>query len=81
MKVVESNEGKSGWEIPPKDVKGGTRVLGRTNNVHYRGVKRKGWRNMDLNDDERVVVNCRAPLKVVKRTNKERGSSESGVES
>ena len=34
---------------------------------------------MDLDDDERVVMNCRVPLKVMERTNKERGSSESSV--
>ena len=79
MQVIESNEGKSGWKIPPKDMKRRARVLGRTNNVHHRGVKRKGWRNMDLDDDERVVMNCRAPLKVVERANKKGGSSKSGV--
>ena len=44
-----------------------------------RGVEGKGWRDMNLNNDQGVMVNCRAPLKVVERTNKERGSSETGV--
>ena len=79
LEIVKSDEGKSSWEIPPKDVERRTRVLGRMNDMHHRGVEGKGWRDMDLNNDQGVMVNCRAPLEVVECTNKERGSSKTGV--
>ena len=79
LKIVESDEGKSIWEVPPTNMKRRTRVLGGTNDMHHRGVKRKGWRDMDLNDDQGVMVNCRTPLKVMERTNKKRGCSKTGV--
>ena len=47
--------------------------------MHHWGVKRKGWRDMDLNDDQGIMMNGRAPLKVVERTNKEGRSSKTGV--
>ena len=51
MKIIESDEGKSGQKIPPKDMNGRTGVLGRTNNVHHWGVKREGGGDVDLDDD------------------------------
>ena len=80
MKIVESNEGKSGWEVPPKDMKRRARVLGRANNMHHQGVKRKGWGDMNLDYDQRVVMDCRAPLKIMERTNEKRGHSEAGIQ-
>ena len=56
MEIVESNEGKSGRKVPPKDMNGGARVLRRANNVHHRGVKREGRGNMNLNNDQGVVM-------------------------
>ena len=79
MKIVESDEGKSSWEIPPKNMEGRARVLGRANNMHHRGVKREGWRNVNLNYNQGVVMHLRMPLKVVERTNKKGGSSKTGV--
>ena len=79
MKIVESDEGKSGRKIPPKDMNGRTRVLGRANDVHHRGIKGEGGGDVDLNNDQRVMMNLRTPLKVMKRTNKERGSSKTCV--
>ena len=79
MKVIESDEGEGGRKIPPKDMNRRTGVLGRVNNVHHRGVKRKGWGNVDLDDDQRVVRDFRTPLKIMKRTNKERGSGKTCV--
>ena len=58
---------------------GRTGVLGRTNNVHHLGVKGKGWGDVDLNDDQGVVMDFRTPLEIMKRTNKERGSSKSCI--
>ena len=79
MKIVESDERKSGWKIPPKNMDGRARVLGRANDVHHRGVKGKGGGNVDLNYNQRVMMDLRAPLKIMKCTNKERGSSEACV--
>ena len=79
MKIVESDERKSGWEIPPKNMKGRARVLGGANNMHYWSVEREGWGNMDLNYDQGVMMDSRTPLKIMKRTNKERRSSETCV--
>ena len=79
MKIIESDEGKSGWEIPPKDMEGRARVLGRTNNMHHRGVEGESGGNMNLNYDQGVVMDSRTPLKIMKRTNKERRSSETCV--
>ena len=79
MKIVESDEGKSGWKIPPKNVDRRAGVLGRANDVHHRGVKGKGGGNVNLNDNQRVMMNLRTPLKIMKCTNEERGSSETCV--
>ena len=76
---MEGDKGKSSREIPPKDVNGRARVLGRANNMHHWGVKREGWRDVNLNYNQRVVMYLRVPLKVVERTNKKRGSSKTGV--
>ena len=79
MKIIESDEGKSIWKIPPKNMERRARILGGVNNMHHRGVKRKGWGNVNLNYDQGVVMHFRTPLKVVERTNKKRGSSETCV--
>ena len=79
LKIVESNEGKSVWKVPPKNMNGRTRVLGRANDVHHRGVKGKGGGNVDLDDDQRVVMDLRTPLKIMKCTNEERRSSKTCV--
>ena len=79
LKIVESDEGESGWKVPPKNVNGGARVLGRTDDMHHRGIKGKGWRDMYLNNDQGVVMDLRAPLKVMERTNEERGCSKTSV--
>ena len=79
MQIVESDEGKSSRKIPPKDMNGGARVLRGANDMHYRDVEGKGRGNMDLNNDQGVVMNFRTPLKVVERTNKEMGCSETSV--
>ena len=79
MQVIEGDERKSSREIPPKDMNGGAGVLRGVNDMYHRGVKRKGWGNMNLNNDQGVMMNFRAPLKVMKRTNKERGCSEASV--
>ena len=76
MKIIESNEGKSSWEIPPENMEGRTRVLGGTNDMHHRGVKRKGWGDMNLNYNQGVVMYLRTPLEIMERTDKKRGSSE-----
>ena len=77
--IVESDKGESSREISPKNMNGGTGVLRGTDDVHHRGVKGEGWRNMYLNDDQRVVMNFGSPLKVVERTNKKGGSSETCI--
>ena len=51
LEIVESDKGESGWEVPPKDMNRRARVLGRTDDVHHRGVEGEGRGNMDLNDD------------------------------
>ena len=79
MKIVESDKRKSGRKVPPKDMNRRTRVLRRTNDVHHRGVKRKGGGDVDLNDNQRVVMDFRTPLKIMKCTDKERGSSKTCV--
>ena len=79
LQIVESDEGESSRKIPPKDMNGGARVLRGANDVHHRGVERKGWGNVNLNNNQGVMVNFRTPLKVMKRTNEERGSSETCV--
>ena len=79
LKVIKSDERESGWEIPPKNMNGGARVLGGANNIHHWGVEREGWRNVNLNYNQGVVMHLRAPLKVVERTNKKGGSSKTGV--
>ena len=47
--------------------------------MHHRGVKGKGGGDMNLNYDQRVVVDLRTPLKIVKCTDEERGSSKTCV--
>ena len=79
LQIVESDEGESSRKIPPKDMDGGARVLRGANDMHYRGVERKGWGNVNLNNNQGVMVNFGTPLKVMKRTNEERGSSETCV--
>ena len=79
LQIVESNKGKGSREIPPKNVKRRARVLGRANDMHHRGVKREGGRNMNLNYDQGVMMHFRAPLKVMECTNKEGGCSKTGV--
>ena len=79
LQIVESDERESSGEIPPKNMNGGARVLRGTNNMHHWGVEGKGWGNMNLNNDQGVMMNFGAPLKVMKRTNKERGCSETCV--
>ena len=54
LQIIKGNERKSGREIPPKDMNGGAGVLRGANNVYHRGVKRKGWGNMNLNNDQGV---------------------------
>ena len=51
MKIAESNEGKSGWKIPPKNMDGRAGVLGRANDVHHWSVKGKGGGDVNLNDN------------------------------
>ena len=41
MQIVESDERKSGREIPPKDVNRGAGVLRGANDVHHRVLKEK----------------------------------------
>ena len=79
MKIVESDEGKSSWEIPPKNMEGGARVLGRANDMHHQGVRREGWRNVNLDYNPGVMMHLRTPLKVVECTNKKGGSGKTGV--
>ena len=79
LQIVESDEGKGSRKIPPKDVNGGARVLRGANDMHHWGVERKGWGDVNLNNDQGVVMNLRTPLKVMKRANKERGSCETCV--
>ena len=79
MEVVESDQGKSGWKVPPKDMKRRARVLGGANDMHHRGVEREGGGNMNLNYDQGVIMDSRTPLKIMKCTDKERGSSETCV--
>ena len=79
MKIVESDEGKGIRKIPPKDMNGGARVLRGVNDMHYWGVERKGWGDMDLNNDQGVVMDLRTPLKIMKCANKERRSCETCV--
>ena len=47
--------------------------------MHHRGVKGKGRGDVNLNYNQRVVMDFRTPLKIMEHTNKERRSSESGV--
>ena len=79
VEVVESDEGKSGWKVPPKNMNGRTGVLGRANNMHHRGVKGEGGGNVNLNYNQRVVMDLRPPLKVMECTDKKGGSGETGV--
>ena len=79
LKIVESNEGKSGWKVPPKNMERRARILRGANDMHHWGVKREGWGNMNLNYDQGVVMDSGTPLKVMERTNKERGCSKTGV--
>ena len=48
LEIIEGDKRKSGWEIPPKDMNGGTGVLRRANDVHHRGVKGESRGNVDL---------------------------------
>ena len=48
LEIIEGDKRKSGWEVPPKNMNGGTGVLGRANDVHHRGVKGEGRGNVDL---------------------------------
>ena len=79
LQIIESDKGESGRKIPPKNMNRGAGVLRGANDMHYRSAKGEGGGNMYLNDDQRVVMDFRSPLKVVERTNKERGSSETCV--
>ena len=79
MEIVEGDEGKSGWKVPPKNMKRRARVLGGANNLHHQGVEREGWGNMNLNYDQGVMMDSRTPLKIMKRTNEERRGSKTCV--
>ena len=79
LQIVESDERESSRKVPPKNMNGGARVLRGANDVHYWGVERKGWGNVNLDNDQGIVMNFRTPLEVMKRTNEEGGSSESCV--
>ena len=79
MKIIESDEGKSSWEIPPKNMERRARVLGGTNDMHHWGVKREGWGNVNLNYNQGIMMYLRTPLKVVERTDEKGGSGETGV--
>ena len=79
MQIIESGERKSGGEIPPKNMNGRAGVLGRVDDVHHRGVKGKGGGDVDLNNNQRVMMDFRTPLKIMECTNKEGGSSETCV--
>ena len=54
-------------------------VLGRANDVHHRGVEGKSGGNVDLNNNQRVMMHFRTPLKIMKCANKEGGGSETCV--
>ena len=41
LKIVKSDEGESSQEVPPKNMKRGARVLGRTNDMHHWVLKEK----------------------------------------
>ena len=79
MQIIESDEGESSREVPPKDMNGRAGVLRGTNDMHHQGVKGKGWGDMYLNDDQGVVMDFGAPLKVMERTNRERGRSKTSI--
>ena len=79
LEVVESDEGESGWKIPPKNMERRARILGGVNNMNRRGVEREGGGNMNLNYDQGVMMDSRTPLKIMECTNKERGSSETCI--
>ena len=79
LQIIEGNEGEGGREIPPKNMKRGARVLGRANDMHHQGVKREGWRNVNLDYNQGVMMHLRTPLKVVECTNKKGGSGKTGV--
>ena len=79
MQIIESDERKSSGEVPPEDMNGRARVLGRTNDVHHWGVEREGRGDVDLNQDQGVVMDSGTPLKIVECTNQERGSSKACV--
>ena len=79
MEIIKGDEGKCSGEIAPKDMQRGTRVLGRTNDVHHQGVKGKGWGDVDLNNDQGVMMDCGMALKVMERTDQKGGCSKSGV--
>ena len=78
MEIV-SDDRKSGWKIPPKNTKGRTRVLGRMNNMHHWAVEGEGWGNVNLDYDQRVVMDGRTPLKIMERTNKKRRCSKPSI--
>ena len=79
LQVIESDDWKSGWKIPPKDVNRRAGVLGGTNDMHYRSVEREGGRDVNLYNDQGVMVNSGTPLKVVESTDEKRRSSKSGI--
>ena len=79
LQVVESNEGKSGRKIPPKDVNRRARVLGGVNNMHHWGVEGKGRGDMNLDYDQGVVMDSGTPLKVMECTKEERRGREPSI--
>ena len=79
LQIVECDEGKSSRKIPPKDMNGGTGVLGGTNNMDHRGVKGKGGGDVDLNNNQGIMMDLRAPLKIMKCANEKRRGGETCV--
>ena len=80
LQIVESRGREGCREIPPEDVNGRARVLGRAHNMHHRGVKRKGRGKMNLNYNQRETVELRSPLKVMESTDKEGRHSKTSVQ-
>ena len=56
LQIIKRNEREGSREIPPKDMNGGAGVLRRSNDVHHRGVKRKGRGDVNLNNNQGIVV-------------------------
>ena len=47
--------------------------------MHHWGVKRKGWGDIDLNDDQGVMMDSGAPLKIMECAKEERRCSKTSV--